>query len=61
MNWQGDNLIGFWFNSIQFGKKNIELVYFSKKKKIRHRIDSLNSMYDHELPKFTMHWIKIMN
>ena len=50
MNWHGNNIIAFWFNSIQFWNKIIELNWFSKKK-IGNWIDSVNSMHDPESPK----------
>ena len=52
MNWHGKHFIAFQFNSIQFCKKIIELNCISKKK-IWHRIDSVNLMHDPELPKVT--------
>ena len=54
MNRQGNNLIGFQFNSIQFNfEKNYRNELFFEKK-FRLRIDSLNSMHDHESPKVSV-------
>ena len=54
MDWHGNNNIAFQFNSIL--KKNywIELVF----KKIVIKIDSINSIYDPQLPKVNLVWNK---
>ena len=50
MSHQGNNILGFWFNSNQKWIKICELdCLFGRK--IWHRIEPVNSMYDHESPK----------
>ena len=55
MNWQGDNIIVF--DSIQIKKDSNFLNWNAFSKKIWHRIEAVNLMYDHESPKVKVQYV----